>query len=50
MFNPTIEKAQSIPEKYLNMTTEQLENKIKTIKEALGERLFMPTHHYQKMK
>lgn len=48
MFNPTIEKAQSIPDQYLNMTTEQLEEKIRTIKAKLGDQLFMPTHHYQK--
>src|SRR5699024_1345743 len=30
------------------MTTEQLEEKIRIIKAKLGDKLFMPTHHYQK--
>nr|WP_263314602.1 quinolinate synthase NadA [Mammaliicoccus sp. Marseille-Q6498] len=48
MFNPTIEHAQSIPDKYLQMSTHELEEKIRTIKSELGDSLFMPTHHYQK--
>src|SRR5690625_3502485 len=37
-----------IPEYYLNATTEELEQKVFDIKEKLGSKLFMPTHHYQK--
>lgn len=48
MFNLTIENAQSIPEKYIKMSHQELEDKIRSIKASLGERLFMPTHHYQK--
>lgn len=48
MFNLTIENAQSIPEKYIKMSHQELEDKIKSIKASLGDRLFMPTHHYQK--
>nr|WP_295971784.1 quinolinate synthase NadA [uncultured Bacillus sp.] len=37
-----------IPEKYNQMSTEELENKVKEIKGKLGKRLFIPGHHYQK--
>ncbi|PTI70273.1 quinolinate synthase NadA [Staphylococcus succinus] len=48
MFNPILEDAQALPEKYVNMSETELIDKIKAIKETLGSRLFMPTHHYQK--
>ncbi|ARJ50855.1 quinolinate synthase NadA [Staphylococcus lutrae] len=44
MFNPI----QSIPERYLKMSQTALEQHIQRIKDELGTRLFMPTHHYQK--
>lgn len=37
-----------LPEKYKHMTTEELEERVRTIKEKLGSRLFIPGHHYQK--
>ena len=37
-----------IPEKYNQMSTEELENKVRAIKEKLGSKLFIPGHHYQK--
>ncbi|EKU50103.1 quinolinate synthase NadA [Staphylococcus massiliensis] len=37
-----------IPERYLRMTTAELEERVRTIKDTLGKDLFMPTHHYQK--
>lgn len=48
MFTPIQTTIQSIPERYLNMSTEALEAHIQNIKDELGEGLFMPTHHYQK--
>ena len=48
MFNPMLSVSKSIPEKYLQMSQEELENHIQNIKDELGDRLFMPTHHYQK--
>ena len=48
MFNPILSVSKSIPEKYLQMSQEELENHIQAIKDKLGNRLFMPTHHYQK--
>lgn len=37
-----------IPKKYYEMSTEELENKVRSIKEKLGSKLFIPGHHYQK--
>lgn len=37
-----------IPEKYKKMSVNELENKVKAIKQKLGDRLYMPCHHYQK--
>ena len=37
-----------IPEVYKQMSTAELENKIREVKERLGNRLFIPGHHYQK--
>ncbi|PLR75337.1 quinolinate synthase [Bacillus sp. V3-13] len=41
-------KPNIIPAKYREMTTEELEERVKTIKNKLGKRLFIPGHHYQK--
>lgn len=41
-------KPNVIPEKYRNMSVEELENRAKEIKAALGTKLFIPGHHYQK--
>ena len=37
-----------IPEQYKQMSTEELENRIEEVKARLGDRLFIPGHHYQK--
>lgn len=37
-----------LPDKYRNLTTEEMENRIREIKEQLGKKLFIPGHHYQK--
>ncbi len=37
-----------IPEKYRNMSTEQLEARVRELKEKFGSKLYIPGHHYQK--
>jgi quinolinate synthase len=37
-----------IPEKYREMSREELEQKVRDMKAAYGTRLFIPGHHYQK--
>ncbi|WP_062198874.1 quinolinate synthase NadA [Massilibacterium senegalense] len=37
-----------LPEKYKNMSAEEMEQRVKEIKEKLGSRLYIPCHHYQK--
>ena len=37
-----------LPEKYKSMTPEQMEARIREIKDKLGEELFIPGHHYQR--
>lgn len=37
-----------LPEKYRHMTTQQMEQQVQAIKQALGDALFIPGHHYQK--
>ncbi|KAB2338695.1 quinolinate synthase NadA [Cytobacillus depressus] len=45
----TLEKNQNVlPEKYRNMTTAELEERVREIKQKLGSKLFIPGHHYQK--
>lgn len=43
----TLEK-NTLPERYLEMTPDHLEHIIMTVKNALGSKLFLPGHHYQK--
>ncbi len=38
----------TIPERYKNMNVEEMENRVREIKEKFGEKLFLPCHHYQK--
>src|SRR3954469_15812351 len=47
-FLETLQKNVMIPEKYKQMTREELENRVIEIKNQLGSRLFIPGHHYQK--
>lgn len=37
-----------LPEKYRNMSMEELEGRVDAAKKALGSKLFIPGHHYQK--
>jgi len=38
----------AIPEKYVNMSAEELEQRAYYMKQKLGKKLFIPGHHYQK--
>src|SRR5690625_2567460 len=42
------ESNQMLPEKYKTLTVEEMESRVGEIKEALGQKLFIPGHHYQK--
>ena len=44
----TLQKNMMIPEKYKQMTREELENRVIEVKKQLGSKLFIPGHHYQK--
>jgi len=37
-----------IPDEYYTLSTEEMEKRVREIKERLGEELFIPGHHYQK--
>lgn len=39
---------QSIPEKYHQMSKEEMEERVREVKEKLGKKLFIPGHHYQR--
>jgi quinolinate synthase len=41
-------KSGTLPEIYRNLTSEQMETRIVEIKKQLGDKLFIPGHHYQK--
>lgn len=38
----------ALPERYTNMSVEEMEQRVREIKEKFGEELFLPGHHYQK--
>ncbi|PRS44153.1 quinolinate synthase [Bacillus sp. RJGP41] len=38
----------TLPEKYKTMTKEEMENRVHDIKKRLGNRLYIPGHHYQR--
>ncbi|WP_075982432.1 quinolinate synthase NadA [Bacillus massilinigeriensis] len=44
----TAEKTNNLPEIYKSMTVEELEERVKEVKEKLGKKLFIPGHHYQR--
>ncbi|MBD8004307.1 MULTISPECIES: quinolinate synthase NadA [Bacillaceae] len=45
----TLEKQTNVlSEKYRNMSTEELEKRVRAVKAALGNKLYIPGHHYQK--
>ncbi|BCB04975.1 quinolinate synthase NadA [Bacillus sp. KH172YL63] len=37
-----------LPQSITNLTTEQMEERVREIKDLLGKKLFIPGHHYQK--
>ncbi|WP_456278135.1 quinolinate synthase NadA [Bacillus sp. AK128] len=37
-----------LPEKYRSMSVEEMENRVREIKQKFGEKLYIPGHHYQK--
>ncbi len=41
-------KSRMLPEKYRNMSVQELEDLIRGIKGKMGKKLFLPGHHYQK--
>jgi quinolinate synthase len=43
-----LQASNTIPEKYIAMTSAELEERVKRIKQRLGKKLFIPGHHYQK--
>jgi len=43
-----LQASNTIPEKYLAMTSAELEERVESIKQRLGKKLFIPGHHYQK--
>ncbi|GLB58349.1 quinolinate synthase NadA [Cytobacillus sp. NCCP-133] len=48
IFQTAEQQANILPEKYRRMTVKELEDRAKEIKEKLGNKLFIPGHHYQK--
>lgn len=42
------EKREMMPEEYKQKSTEELEQRVKELKEKFGSRLLIPGHHYQK--
>ncbi|WP_342512160.1 quinolinate synthase NadA [Sporosarcina sp. FSL K6-1522] len=42
------QKSGTLPESYRDLTREQMEARIVAIKKQLGDKLFIPGHHYQK--
>ncbi|PSL45129.1 quinolinate synthetase [Salsuginibacillus halophilus] len=42
------QEASSIPEMYRTMSDDELKERVAKVKASLGERLYMPGHHYQK--
>ncbi len=42
------EQAHVLPDRYLNMTKEEMEQRVWEIKRHFGQRLYIPGHHYQK--
>lgn len=38
----------TIPEEYKRLTIEEMEKRVRAVKDRLGNKLFIPAHHYQK--
>lgn len=43
-----IKNDQTLPEVYKSLTVEEMEDRVRQIKGTLGNRLYIPAHHYQK--
>ncbi|MEK4747390.1 quinolinate synthase NadA [Niallia sp. FSL W8-0177] len=43
-----LQASNTIPEKYLAMSNAELEERVVSVKNRLGKKLFIPGHHYQK--
>ncbi|ANB60159.1 quinolinate synthase NadA [Anoxybacteroides amylolyticum] len=43
-----MQKQDNMPEVYKTMSVEAMEARVRAVKEKLGDRLFIPGHHYQK--
>ncbi|MFP3359821.1 quinolinate synthase NadA, partial [Planococcus sp. SIMBA_143] len=41
-------KKPGLPERYNNLTEEEMVKRVVAIKAEMGERLYLPAHHYQK--
>lgn len=49
MMNPTLfDQLSQLPSYYKKLTSEEMEARIRVIKEELGDELFIPGHHYQR--
>lgn len=48
IFETLENKTNMIPEDYKKMSTQELEERVREVKEKLGKRLYIPGHHYQK--
>lgn len=43
-----VNKKTGLPKEYMEMSQEEMEERVENIKARLGEKLFIPAHHYQK--
>jgi quinolinate synthase len=43
-----VEKNKLLPDLYKELTKDEMENRVRAIKERLGNKLYIPGHHYQK--
>ncbi|RSK25733.1 quinolinate synthase NadA [Bacillus sp. HMF5848] len=43
-----MKQTSSIPDKYKTMTIPEMEERVRSIKEKMGSKLYIPCHHYQK--
>jgi quinolinate synthase len=48
LFETMEQSTPTLPERYKKMTVEELEQRVKNVKDSMGARLFLPGHHYQK--
>ncbi|KGP74048.1 quinolinate synthase NadA [Pontibacillus yanchengensis] len=48
IFEAVEQKTPMLPEQYKQASTEDLEQRVRGVKERMGSRLYLPGHHYQK--